>query len=57
MGIYASNIPIFTAWTQYTPVIPKQYWDVYSAEERIKWLCIEYDRVRNYLDTLADSQN
>ena len=35
--------------TEYTPVIPKIYWDVYSQEERYKWLCLEYDKIMHYL--------
>ena len=31
--------------TEYTPVIPKIYWDVYSQEESYKWLCLEYDKL------------
>lgn len=39
--------------TEYTPVIPKIYWDVYSQEERYKWLCLEYDKIMHYLaDTI-----
>lgn len=57
MGLYARYFPIFSGWTQYTPVIPKQYWDVYSQEQRIKWLCMEWDRIREYLDRLVGQQN
>lgn len=39
--------------TPYTPVIPKLYWDVYSQEERLKWLALEYDRVFHYLSDVA----
>lgn len=39
--------------TEYTPVIPKIYWNVYSQEERYKWLCLEYDKIMHYLaDTI-----
>lgn len=31
--------PRWWAYTDYTPVIPKFYWDVYSQEERIKAIC------------------
>lgn len=31
--------PRWWAYTDYTPVIPKFYWDVYSQEERIKTIC------------------
>ena len=50
-------LPIFPWIAQYTPVIPKLYWDVYSAEERIKWLCVEYDRITHYLTDIAKHIN
>lgn len=51
------NFPIYSGWTQYTPVIPKLYWDVYSAEQRIKNLFMEYDKMVHYLDYTADTLN
>lgn len=49
--------PLFAAFTAYTPVIPKFYWDVYSSEERIKRLCLEYDRITHYLNEMVDTYN
>ena len=51
------NFPIYSGWTQYTPVIPKLYWDVYSAEQRIKQLCMNFDKVEHYLDYVATLMN
>lgn len=51
------NFPIYSGWTQYTPVIPKLYWDVYSAEQRMKNLCMEYDKMVHYLDYTANTLN
>ena len=51
------NFPIYSGWTQYTPVIPKLYWDVYSAEQRMKQLCMNFDKVEHYLDYMADLMN
>lgn len=51
------GLPVFPWVTQYTPVIPKLYWDVYSAEERMKWLCMEYDRILHYLTDVAKHIN
>lgn len=48
---------IFPWITQYTPVIPKLYWDVYSAEERMKWLSCEWDRIIHYLLDLCNQTN
>lgn len=51
------NFPIYSGWTQYTPVIPKLYWDVYSAEQRMKQLCMNFDKVEHYLDYMAETLN
>lgn len=51
------NFPIYSGWTQYTPVIPKLYWDVYSAEQRLKQLCLSFDKVEHYLDYIAEMMN
>lgn len=48
---------LFPFITQYTPVIPKLYWDVYSAEQRMKWLCMEWDRIEHYLLDLCNQTN
>lgn len=52
-----SMLPRFPWITQYTPVIPKLYWDVYSQEERIKWICQEYDRIIHYLYDVCKQTN
>ena len=59
MGTYLPglNFPIYSGWTQYTPVIPKFYWDVYSAEQRLKQLCLSFDKVEHYLDYVATVMN
>ena len=59
MGTYLPglNFPIYRGWTQYTPVIPKLYWDVYSAEQRMKQLCMSFDKVEHYLDYIANMMN
>lgn len=51
------HIPAFMGWTAYTPVIPKLYWDVYSQEERIKRLCMEYDKLMHYASHIAKELN
>ena len=51
------RFPIYSGWTQYTPVIPKIYWDVYSQEQRIKNLCLSFDKVEHYLDYVAEEMN
>lgn len=44
----------FYGWTEYTPVIPKMYWDVYSQEERIKLLLKDHDKLVHYASYLAE---
>lgn len=51
------NFPIYSGWTQYTPVIPKLYWDVYSSEQRMKQICLNFDKVEHYLDYIAELMN
>lgn len=59
MGSYLPGLifPIYSGWTQYTPVIPKLYWNVYSAEQRMKQLCLNFDKVEHYLDYIAKLMN
>ena len=59
MGTYIPglNFPIYSGWGQYTPVIPKLYWDVYSQEQRLKQLCMNFDKVEHYLDYVAKLMN
>lgn len=51
------NWPIYSGWTQFTPTIPKLYWDVYSQEQRIKMLCMNYNKAEQYLDMVAKLTN
>lgn len=55
--IPSNYLPPFWAWTAYTPVIPELYWNVYSQEERIKRLCLEYDKLVHYASTIAGRVN
>lgn len=45
------------AWTWNTPVIPQFYWNVYSAEQRIKQICLEIGRIQEYLNYFAAHYN
>lgn len=50
----------FGYWTWQTPVIPQFYWNVYSAEQRIKQICIAIGKIEDYLDyfvTLANDSH
>lgn len=50
-------IPPYWSWTEFTPEIPKLYWDVKSQEQRIKMLCMELDKLVKYSNLLAESIN
>ena len=46
----------FGCWP-YTMAIPKFYWDAESPEQRIKYLCMLYDKLMAYVDALKDNVN
>lgn len=52
-----SPITPFPAWTWTTPVIPQFYWNVYSAEQRIRQICVEIGRIQAYLGYMAANAN
>lgn len=43
----------YHSWTDFTPTLPQFYWDVYSAEQRIKHICYELCKIYRYSDYLA----
>ena len=45
----------YSAFTKYTPALPQFYWDVYSAEQRIKDICLELDKLASYGTYLAET--
>lgn len=47
----------FWGWTQDTPALPDFYWDVYSAEERIKKICMELHKLCDYANMLGENIN
>lgn len=49
--------PYFRGFTQYTPTIPTLYWNVYSQEQRIKALCMEYAKLIAFSDSMVDTLN
>lgn len=55
--IPTTQIPPYIGFTQYTPALPNFYWDVYSAEQRIKHICHELHKLVCYSDYLADNIN
>lgn len=46
----------FGCWP-YTMAIPKFYWDAESQEQRVKALCMLYDKLMAYVDALKDAVN
>lgn len=55
--MYIKPIPSFAGFTEFTPTLPNLYWDVYSQEERIKALCMEYCKLVAYVTAIADTVN
>jgi hypothetical protein len=51
-GMY--HIVPYGSYTAYTPALPQFYWDVYSAEQRIKHICFETDKLAHYASYLAE---
>lgn len=49
----ATILPLYQAYTQFTPVLPKLYWDVYSQEERIKAICFHIDKLVAYCNEIG----
>ena len=47
-------VPGFSAWQEFTPVIPKMYWDVESQEQRMHNVCATLHKLVCYADLLAD---
>lgn len=54
-GDFAKFAPRWWAFTDYTPVIPKFYWDVYSQEERIKAICEYLWKTICFTENTADN--
>ena len=54
---YNRLIPPYAYWTDFTPVIPSLYWDVYSAEQRYHAICKELGKVICYCDMLGENVN
>ena len=51
-----SAVP-YASFTNFTPVLPAFYYDVYSSEQRIKAICKEIDKVIAYADMLGVNLN
>ena len=55
---YPAPAPLapFGCWP-YTMAIPKFYCDAESPEQRVKYLCMLYDKLMAYVDALKDNVN
>lgn len=51
------HIVPYGSYTAYTPALPQFYWDVYSAEQRIKHICYEIDKIIAYANMLGINLN
>lgn len=57
VGVPPFPITPFAVWTWSSPVIPEFYWNVYSAEQRIKQICKEIGKIESYLNYLVNKTN
>ena len=57
MPLYPRIIPPFIGYTDFTPAIPKMYWDVQSQEQRILGICKLLDKVICYSDMIGKYAN
>lgn len=53
----SGKLVTYSAFVSSTPALPSFYWNVYSAEQRIKEICLELDKLGNYSDYLAKKIN
>lgn len=56
-GHILKPFPKYSNFTQFTPELPKFYWDVYSQEERLKAICFEINKLIEFLDSIVDTIN
>ena len=47
-------IPPFFGFTEFSPTIPKLYWDVHSQEQRIHRICEMLDKIICYANFLGE---
>lgn len=52
-----NDIAPFWGFTHYTPALPNFYWNVYSAEERLKKACMEVHKLCEYANQLGENLN
>ena len=52
-----SQILPYWGWNAYTPVIPKLYWDCESAEQSVKNLWRNFDKLTHYASYIAEQVN
>ena len=57
VGMPRVPVTLFNVWTWNSPVIPQFYWNVYSAEQRIKEICKQIGKIGAYLDYAATTIN
>lgn len=49
----ATLLPLYQYFTNFTPVVPKMYWDVFSQEQRIKAICDHINKLVAYSNALG----
>lgn len=52
-----TRIPSLWGWTDFTSALPSFYWDVESAEQRIKEICCKLHKLCEYANMLGENIN
>lgn len=52
-----TTIPSLWGWTDFTAAIPSFYWNVESAEQRIKEICCKLHKLCEYANMLGENIN
>lgn len=55
--VIASALGPFSPFINGTPVVPEVYWDIYSNEQRIKWLFCNFYKLMEYVNGQTEQIN
>lgn len=57
MNVTFANLPFFNAWLGFSGSIPDVYWNVWSEEQRYKWLCEQLCKLVEYSNMQSEQIN
>ena len=55
MPMLHNRVIPYGEFTRFTPALPQFYWNVYSAEQRIKAICLELDKLLKYSEYIYEN--